>query len=89
MVLQDPVSGGYWVAKPDGALFAYDGAPELGGCNNNQMNAGHYECVGIARHHDSHGEGYCLVLNFGPPPGNSGDEFRRYRFPRDGSAMVK
>jgi len=88
MVLEDPTTGGYWVAKPDGAVFAYDGAPELGGCNNAKMNPNNYECVGIGRYVDNKGEGYCLVLNFGPPPTNTGDEFRRYRFPRDKSALV-
>jgi len=86
MVLQDPTSGGYWVADETGAVYAYDGAPFLGGANNAKMNSGNKPCVGIARFINSRGEAYALVLDFGSASG--GDRFRRYRFPRDGSARV-
>jgi N-acetylmuramoyl-L-alanine amidase len=88
MVLTDPTTNGVWVVDNTGAVFAYDGAPYLGGCNNNKYDPMHFGCVGITRYSDSSGEGYCLVLDFGPPPGNTGDRYRRYRFPRNGSAKV-
>ena len=86
MVLQDPTSGGYWVAYDTGAIAAYDGAPYLGGCNNSKYNAGNKPCVGIARFADGRGEGYALVLDFGE--GSGGDRFRRYKFDRAGTAKV-
>lgn len=88
MVIQDPTTGGYWVAYDNGAIASYDGAPYLGGTNNTKLNVGSFPCVGIGHYIDNKGEGYCLVLDFGPAPGNTGDRFRRYRFPRDGSARV-
>ena len=88
MVLQDPTTGGYWVAYDSGAVNDYDGAPHLGGTNNAKMNSLKFPCVGIARYTDAHGEGFTLILDFGLQ-GNSGDRFRRYRFPRDGSARVE
>lgn len=88
MVIQDPTTGGYWVAYDDGAIQNFDGAPFLGGANNDKMNAIKFPCVGIAPYKDTKGDGYCLILDFGPPPRNTGDRFRRYRFPRDGSAKV-
>lgn len=86
MALEDPTTGGVWVVKPDGAVFAYDGAPALGGTNNDKMNPTKAPCVGITRFHSNVGEGYCLVLQY--PPTQGADEFRRFRFPRDGSAKV-
>ena len=88
MVIQDPTTGGYWVAYDTGAIGAYDGAPYLGGTNNAKYNGGSFPCVGIGHYMDNKGEGYCLVLDFGLAPVNTGDRFRRYRFPRDGSARV-
>jgi len=87
MVLEDPTSGGYWVAYDTGAVNAYDGAPFLGGTNNTKMNPSAFPCVGIASYKDNSGEGYCIVLDFGAT-GNTGERFRRYRFPRNGSARV-
>jgi hypothetical protein len=85
MVLEDPATGGYWCADADGAVYAYDRAPYLGGVNNPAMNAGGHRCAGIAAFHDGNGAGYTLVLDFGD---SGGDRFRRYRFPRDGSARL-
>jgi hypothetical protein len=86
MVLTDPATGGVWVVQRDGAVFAYDKAPYLGGTNNPKMNADRKPCVGISSFENAHGQGYCLTLDFGD--GAAGDRFRRYRFPRDGSARV-
>ena len=86
MVLTDPDTGGVWVADRTGAVFAYDGAPYAGGTNNAKVNAGGAPCVGIAAFADRAGPGYVLVLDFGA--GAAGDRYRRYRFPRDGSAKV-
>jgi hypothetical protein len=83
MVLDDPRSGGYWVvASPDGAIYAYNGAPFLGGTNNPSVNAGGRKCVGIA--HRPNNDGYVLVLDFSDAtPGQ--DAYRFYNFPYDGS----
>jgi hypothetical protein len=81
MVLLDERSGGYWVAFKDGAVHAYDGAPFLGGCNNDRYNPGHAPCLGIAGRSEADG-GYCLVLDFG------NRDCRRYEFPYDASARV-
>jgi len=91
MILEDPTTNGVWVTDETGAIANYDGAPFLGGVNHSQFNPdpANIKCVGIARHHDAHGEGYCLVLDFGLGPKNTGDRYRRYRMPRDGSAVVK
>ncbi len=88
MVLQDPTSKGIWVVEPSGAVFSYDGAPYLGGTNNPKMNANNFACIGIAAYIDAKGEGYQLILDFGPAPANTGDRYRRFRFPRDWSARV-
>jgi hypothetical protein len=81
MVLLDERSGGYWVAFKDGAVHAYDGAPFLGGANNDRYNPGRKPCLGIAGRLEADG-GYCLVLDFGDR------DCRRYEFPYDGSARV-
>jgi hypothetical protein len=80
MVLADPDSRGTWVAFPDGAVHALDGAPWLGGTNNPVYNAGHKPCIGIA---DNNGDGYRLVLDFG------NRDLRTFHFPRDGSAAIR
>jgi hypothetical protein len=82
MVLQDPISGGYWVAWPDGAVHTARGAPFLGGCNNPVVNPGGFPCVGIAARGN---DGYVLVLDFGD---SGGDRARLYDFPRDASGIV-
>lgn len=84
MILQDSQSGGYWVTDGLGAIYAYDGAPYLGGCNNKDYNEQGWPCVGIARFSEAGQEGYCLALD----SGSATERFRRYRFPRDGSAAV-
>lgn len=84
--LRDPTTGGTWVADLTGAVFAYDGAPYLGGCNNPKYNAAAWSCAGLADYQDAKGEGYLLTLDAGATA--SGDRYRRYRFPRDGSAAV-
>lgn len=85
MVLEDPTSGGYWVADQTGAVFAYDGAPYCGGSNGPAFNNAGKPCVGIARYVDVHGEGYTTVHQWPDMPGQ--DRYRRYRFPRDGSGQ--
>jgi hypothetical protein len=89
MVLTDSVSGGVWVADASGAVFTYEGAPYLGGANNQKMNAQGFPCVGIAVLPDNKGGGYRLVLDFGKAgEQGGGDRFRRYNFPRNGSGRV-
>jgi len=92
-MLRDATSGGLWVALPDGSVYTYDGAPYLGGTNNEKANPGGYPCVGIVPFADRSGDGYELVLDWGDPnhsghSADGGDRFRRYRFPRDGSAIA-
>lgn len=77
MAIRDDQSGGTWVAARDGAVFAYDGAPYLGGTN--QGNPPHSQgtpCVGITS--DGAG-GYVLIHDWA---GRGGERFRRYRFRR-------
>ena len=81
--LTDETTGGTWVADETGAVYGYDGAPYLGGCNNARYNPAGWPCAGLA----AHGTGYLLTLDTGDPDG-PGDRFTRYRFPRDGSAAV-
>jgi hypothetical protein len=93
-VLRDPTTGGLWVAMPDGGIANYDGAPFLGGTNHPQFGTAGFPCIGIVEYIDQHGGGYELVHDWGDPNGtghsaDGGDRFRRYRFPRDGSAIVK
>jgi hypothetical protein len=76
MVLHDLESGGIWVTDRTGAVFAYDGAPYLGGLNSPDHTPGGEPCVGIA---DDGRGGYVLVADFGDNPG---DRFRRYHYPR-------
>jgi N-acetylmuramoyl-L-alanine amidase len=85
-LLQDPESGGWWQLAADGGIFAYDGAPFLGGSNNAQQNANGWPVAGLANFEDPSGAGYCITLDAGTTPG--GDRFRRLRYPRDGSARV-
>jgi hypothetical protein len=90
MILRDPQTGGVWVvASANGAIYAYDGAPFLGGTNNSAVNPGNYPVVGIAEFTNASGVGYEIVLDWGDAGGgkasDGGDRFRRYRFPRDGS----
>jgi N-acetylmuramoyl-L-alanine amidase len=95
MVLTDPTTGGLWVVSPDtipAAIWTYGGAPYLGATNSTKFNAGKYPCVGIAAYRDNKGDGYTLVLDWGDSgkgdgkcKDGSGDRYRRYSFPRDGS----
>jgi hypothetical protein len=85
MVLLDPVTGGYWVAWPDGSVYTLDGAPYLGGCNNRTYNPQGFPCVGIAARPDD--DGYVLVLDFGTGTGKAHDP-RVYNFARNGSGIV-
>ena len=83
--MKDKTSGGTWVADETGAVFAYDGAPYLGGAN--VYNDGNWPCSGLAEFSDAQGEGYLVTLDSGA--GAKGDRYLRYRFPRDGSAAKK
>jgi hypothetical protein len=85
MVLFDPVTGGYWVAWPDGSIYTLAGAPYLGGCNNRTYNPQGFPCVGIAARPDD--DGYVLVLDFGAGTGKAHDP-RLYNFARNGSGIV-
>lgn len=83
MMLFDPVSGGYWIAWSDGAVYTMGGAPYLGGCNNVTYNRQGFPCVGIAARPDD--DGYALCLDFGTPPAH---DPRIYNFSRDRSGIV-
>lgn len=65
MVATDPITGGCWVARPDGAVYAYGGAPYLGGFNTQPSwgrgGPGQPPCVGIA--YDPHTQGYYLIAD--------------------------
>jgi len=83
MICQDPVSGGYWIAWPDGAVHTARGAPFLGGANNDKANPGRFPCIGIAPRPEADGGGYVLALDF--TAAKEGDRARFYDYPRDGS----
>jgi hypothetical protein len=86
MVAWDPVTGGYWMVDPDGAVYGTAGpvpAPYLGGLNNHpQYKAGgkaqNGPCVGIAPYGPGGQGGYVLVTF-------DGKTLHNYDFPRDGS----
>lgn len=92
LICVDPVTGGTWcVASREGAVYAYGGAPYLGGTNNNAMNAAKYPCVGIGLRPNN--DGFRIVLDWGQGKGDqsadgTGDRFRSYNFPRNGSGKV-
>jgi hypothetical protein len=69
MIAVDENTGGVWVAKADGAVITYDGAPYYGG-SNMPDNRGK-PCVGIAA---LPGGGYVTVHEWGL------DDYRRYHF---------
>ncbi|HLY82051.1 MAG TPA: hypothetical protein VKQ71_03645 [Acidimicrobiales bacterium] len=85
----DAKSGGTWTIKPDGSVYAHDGAPYLGGLNGHpDWHAGLASdpAVGIAPWPgdgtDAAGNGYVvetLELNDA-----TGDPFRLYHFPGNG-----
>lgn len=84
MAAEDPISGGTWVADETGAVYAFDGAPYLGGLNAHpEWGAGGSAdpCVGIAPWKgdgtDQGGNGYVLVCQSAP-----GQTPTLYRFPR-------
>lgn len=86
MIAHDPISGGLWVTDPDGAVYAYDGAPYLGGLNNADHASwkagtaqGGPPCVGIAYATWGTTDGYALVCW---APGAGAPTI--YRMPRDG-----
>ncbi|HTT91137.1 MAG TPA: hypothetical protein VMF65_16405 [Acidimicrobiales bacterium] len=88
MVAWDPVTGGYWMVNPDGAVYsvaASGGAtpPYLGGLNNHPAykaggKAQNGPCVGIAPFGPGGQGGYVLVTF-------DGTTLHPYTFPRDGS----
>jgi hypothetical protein len=83
MATEDPISGGSWGIKPDGAVFSFDGAPYLGGLNNHPE--WHTPAVGPVAGlcawkgdgTDANGNGYVIYVS--APAG-----FALYRFPRNG-----
>lgn len=79
MIAADPTSKGLWVARPDGAVYAFGGAPYLGGLNNHpdwgRGGQGQPQCVGIA--FDPLTSGYALAVD-----GDGLAEPEVYRFPR-------
>lgn len=83
----DDDTGGVWELAEDGGVFAYDGAPFLGAPTQKGQNVNGWPPAGIASYRDQHGAGYVVTLDAGTTPG--GDRFRRLRYPRDGSAVVK
>lgn len=85
MLAFDPVTGGTWALRPDGSVYADDGAPYLGGLNNHpdyQAGAGKKfgPAVGIAAYGPGGKDGYEILTDNGTTPAPD-----RYRFPRDGS----
>lgn len=86
MVAECP-TGGTWSVRPNGAVFADDGAPYLGGLNTHpDWKAGTTSapCVGIAPWHgdgtDAGGNGYVLCVD-----DPSAARPALYRFPGNGS----
>lgn len=81
MIASDPISHGMWVARPDGAVYAFGGAPYLGGLNNHpewgRGGSGQPQCTGIAYDYGTHG--YVLSVD-----GDGLAEPEVYRFPRTG-----
>lgn len=77
MVLGDKETGGVWVAYEDGAVHTMDGAPWLGGTNNDTSGTKGHPCIGIY----AYGNGYALVHEFGSgAPGSRNPH--TYHFPR-------
>lgn len=77
MVATDEVTGGQWVAYPDGAVHTVGDAPFLGAANDPGLGAEDRRCIGIAPYED----GYVLVMEFGS--GEPGDrDPRAYHFRR-------
>lgn len=81
MLTADPETNGFWIARPDGAVYAYGGAPYLGGLNNHPQwgrgGPGQPPCTGIF--YDKATGGYALSADsptFAQP--------ELYRFPRSG-----
>lgn len=80
----DPISGGSWGVEPNGAVYANDGAPYLGGLNNHPE--WHTPAIGPAAGivfwkgdgTDAAGNGYSIYVN-------TGSGFDLYRFPRSGA----
>lgn len=84
MVAFDPLTGGSWGCKADGSVYAFDGAPYLGGLNSHpEWNT---EKVGTVA-------GIAAWKGDGAPTGGNGyviyvetsTGFDLYRFPGDGS----
>jgi hypothetical protein len=85
MAATDPVSGGTWFTDPSGAVYAFDGAPYLGGLNNHpewQAGAGQAEgpALGIAFWRgdgtNANGNGYIIATK------DAAGNVHPYRFPR-------
>lgn len=85
MLAYDPVTGGTWAVRPDGSVYADDGAKYLGGLNTHpEYQAGGSAkfgpAVGIAAYGPGGQSGYEILTDNGTTPAPC-----RYRFPRDGS----
>lgn len=72
MIARDPKTGGYWVVRPDGAVYAYGGAPYLGPGPEHQKawQIGPGEPVGpVVGIVDDGAGGYVLAADAGKSPG--------------------
>lgn len=77
MVATDVLTGGQWVAYPDGAVHTVGNAPYLGGTNDPKSGAGGRPCIGIAPFEN----GYVLIVEFGSGEPGKRDP-RAYHFRR-------
>jgi hypothetical protein len=77
MVANDKISGGQWIAYPDGAVHTLGGAPFLGASNDAKAGTTGKPCIGIAPFED----GYVLIHEFGTGEPGKRDP-RAYHFRR-------
>ena len=84
MIASDPLTGGYWIVRPDGSVYQFRGAPYLGGLNTHpEYKAGgkgvNGPCTGIASYGIAGEGGYVLSTL------DAKGVVHPYEFPRDGS----
>ena len=84
-VATDPATNGYWVVDSTGAVYAYAGAPYLGGSNVAGLTDPTQPCVGIAPVLVGGEWGYRTVHDFGP--GVPAPRWREYVWDRAGTAI--